>query len=121
MKSPWSIRPECEAQARNQNKIQKIFLRRFPLSRFLEKSKRVNKKNEKFLKKFVVRRPTVPKMQPLRCPTSSSSLILLNLVSAATAFTRGVTTRRYVYSSELRDIRATTPTYPHIYKLTHTT
>ena len=43
-------------QARLQNKIRKVFLRRLPLSRFLAKTLRVNKNcHEKFLKKSVVR------------------------------------------------------------------
>ena len=33
----------CSSQARHQNEIRKVFLRRFPLSRFLAKSLRVNK------------------------------------------------------------------------------
>ena len=33
-----------DPQARHQNKIQKVFLRRIPLSRFLAKTLRVNKK-----------------------------------------------------------------------------
>ena len=50
--SPWSSRlcvgllgekPGFESQARHQNKIRKVFLRRFPLSRFLAKTLRVNK------------------------------------------------------------------------------
>ena len=52
MKSPWSSRycvglldekPGFESQARHQNEVQKVFLRRFPLSRFLAKTLRVNK------------------------------------------------------------------------------
>ena len=51
-KSPWSSRqcvgllkekPEFEPQARHQNKIRKLFIRRFPPSRFLAKTLRVNK------------------------------------------------------------------------------
>ena len=50
-------KPLFEPQARHQNKRRKIFRRRFPLSRFLAKTLRVNKINcnEKFLKKSVVR------------------------------------------------------------------
>ena len=65
VKSPWSSRqcvglldeqPGFEFQARHQNEIRKVFLRRFPLSRFLAKTLRVNKNcHEKFLKKSVVR------------------------------------------------------------------
>ena len=36
-------KPGFESQARHQNEIRKIFLRRFPLSRFLAKTLRVNK------------------------------------------------------------------------------
>ena len=47
MKSPWSSRqcvglldkkPGFDSQARHQNEIRKVFLRRFPLSRFLAKT-----------------------------------------------------------------------------------
>ena len=37
------IKPGFQSQARHQNKIQKVFLRRLPLSIFLAKSPRVNK------------------------------------------------------------------------------
>ena len=36
-------KPGFEPQARHRNKIQKVFLRQFPLSRFLAKTLRVNK------------------------------------------------------------------------------
>ena len=36
-------KPGFEPQPRHQNKIRKVFLRRFPLSRFLAKTLRVNK------------------------------------------------------------------------------
>ena len=50
------VKPGFELQARHQNKIQKVFLWRFPLSRFLAKTLRVNKNcHEKLLKKSVVR------------------------------------------------------------------
>ena len=49
-------KPEFKSQARHQNEIRIVFLRRFPLSRFLAKTLRVNKNcHEKFLKKSVVR------------------------------------------------------------------
>ena len=50
-------KPGFESQARHQNKIRKVFLRRFPLSRFVAKTLRVNNKPamKKVLKKFVVR------------------------------------------------------------------
>ena len=38
-----NIKPEFEPQARNQNKMQKVFLRRFSLSRFLATTLRANK------------------------------------------------------------------------------
>ena len=43
----WLIRRKArvlESQARHQNEIRKVFLRRFPLSRFLAKTLRVNRK-----------------------------------------------------------------------------
>ena len=52
LKSPWSSRwcvglldekPGFEPQVRHQNEIRKVFLRRFPLSRFLANAPRVNK------------------------------------------------------------------------------
>ena len=52
LKLPWfsrqcvgllDIKPGFEPQARHQNKIQKVCLRRFPLSRFLAKTLRINK------------------------------------------------------------------------------
>ena len=52
LKPPWSSRqcvdlldekPGFEFQVRHQNKIRKVFLRRFPLSGFLAKTLRVNK------------------------------------------------------------------------------
>ena len=65
LNSPWSSRwcvglkaekPGFEPQARHQNKIRKVFRRRFPLSRFLAKTLRVNKIAMKsFSKKSVVR------------------------------------------------------------------
>ena len=36
-------KPGCKSQARHQNEIRKVFLRRFPLSTFLAKTLRVNK------------------------------------------------------------------------------
>ena len=51
-KLPWSSRqcvglldekPGSESQGRHQNEIRKVFLRRFPLSRFLAKTLRINK------------------------------------------------------------------------------
>ena len=46
------VRPGFEPQARQQNKIRKVFLRRFPPNRFLAKTLRVNKNcHEKFFKK----------------------------------------------------------------------
>ena len=45
------VKPGFQLQASHQNETQKIFLRRFPLSRFLATTLRVNKnRNEKFLK-----------------------------------------------------------------------
>ena len=56
--SVWLIRRKAKgfgSQARHQNKMRKIFFRCFPLSRFLAKILRVNKKcHEKFLKKSFV-------------------------------------------------------------------
>ena len=47
---------DSSPQARHQNEIRKVFLRRFPLNRFLAKTLRLNKNcHEKFLKKSVVR------------------------------------------------------------------
>ena len=47
------VKPGFEPKARHQNKIQKLFLRRFSLSRFLAKTLRVNKScHEMFLKKL---------------------------------------------------------------------
>ena len=52
LKSPWSNRqrvglldekPRLESQARHQNELRKVFLRRFSLSSFLAKTLRVNK------------------------------------------------------------------------------
>ena len=49
------VKPGFDSQARHQNQIQKVFLRRFPLSRFLAKTLRVNQNwREKFHKKSVV-------------------------------------------------------------------
>ena len=49
---PVEEKPGFESQARHQNKIRKVFLRRYPLSRFLVKTLRVNKIAMKsFLKK----------------------------------------------------------------------
>ena len=54
-----------ELQARYQNRIRKIFLRRFPLNRFLAKTLRENKNcHEKFLKKSVVRGQNLKTMGP---------------------------------------------------------
>ena len=36
-------KPVFESQARHQNKIRKVYLRRFPLTRFLAKTLKVNK------------------------------------------------------------------------------
>ena len=61
-KSPWSSRqyvglldekPGFESQARHQNEIRKVFLRRFPLSRFLAKTLRVNKIAMKSFSKYL--------------------------------------------------------------------
>ena len=50
------VKPGFEVQTRHQNKIQKVFLRRFPLSRFLARTLRANKSAMKsFSKKSVVR------------------------------------------------------------------
>ena len=57
---PWSSsidkKPGFDRQARSQNKIRKVFLRRFPLNKFLAKTLRVYKNyHEKFRKKSVIR------------------------------------------------------------------
>ena len=47
------VKPEFEPQARHQNEVQKIFLQRFPLSRYVAKTLRVNKISMKSFSKIL--------------------------------------------------------------------